>query len=396
MPDNAPLIGVRVLELGQVIAGNYAGLLLADLGADVVKIESPAGDPARNAAVAPLRGESALHLTVNRGKRSMVVDLKADRGRELVHLLARRADAVLDNLRPGVMERLGLDFATLAGINPSIVCVSVSGFGQSGPARDRPAFDLVIQALSGHMSITGEPGSQPVRMGAPMADLVGGMFGAFSVLAGLVSRGSTGRGRRVDVSMLDCLVSMLSYDATLFLNTGEQPERLGSGHAHIVPWQAFATSDGHVAIAARDERFWRALCDAIDRPELADHPSAATNPQRVANREWVVSELQAVLRRRCTADWLRRFEAFDIPAAPVNDLTGAFSDPQVVARAMVGTCDGLATGPYRFVHSPARFDGWDAPSIPPPRLGEHTRELLAELGLGKVAVEELFRAGIVA
>ena len=380
--SDAPLAGIRVLEFGQVIAGNYTGSLLADLGADVIKIESSDGDPARNPGVAPLRGASALHLTVNRGKRSVVLDMKSEQGRAVFHQMVREADAVVDNFRPGVLERLGLDFATLTAINPAIVSVSVSGFGHSGPWRDRPAFDLVVQALSGHMSITGEPGGEPVRMGAPMADLVGGLFGCLGVLAALASRHRTGVGRRVDVSMLDCLVAMLSYDATIFLNTGAQPPPSGSRHRHIIPWQAFATADGYLVVAVRDERFWRQFCEAIDRRDLAGDPRAATNADRLAQRDWLTEQLEGVLRQRPTAEWMDRFEASDIPAAPVNDFAGTFADPQVVARGVVQSFEDPDLGPVKFVGAPLRFDGWEAPSRRPPRLGEHTEEVLAELRLG--------------
>lgn len=391
-----PLDGIRILEFGQVIAGNYAGVLLADMGADVVKVEAATGDPARNPAVAELRGESALHLTVNRGKRSIVIDLKAAAGRQLFLDLVRSADAVLDNFRPGVLERLAIDYEHLREINPAIISVSVSGFGQYGPAKNRPAFDLVVQAFSGHMSITGEPGRDPVRMGAPMADLAGGMFGAMSVLAALVGRARTGEGRRADVSMLDSLVSLLCYDATIFLNTGEQMGPQGNSHEHMVPWQAFATSDGYIAITARDDRYWVRLCAAVDRPELADDPRARTNLDRVANRDSLLAELEAAMSTRTTAEWVARLEEFDVPAGPVNDLAGVFDDPQVIARELVQTYDDPVLGPIRYVASPTQFSGWRPSPEPPPRLGQHTRAVLQErLALDDAQIDALVRAGVV-
>ncbi|MDP3984787.1 MAG: CoA transferase, partial [Acidimicrobiia bacterium] len=232
------LSGVTILELGQVIAGTYGGTILADMGAEVIKIEPFKGDAARNATIAPLRGESAIHLFMNRGKKSVVLDLKSAEGLEIFYSLVEQADAVIDNFRPGVMARLGIDHESLKARNPSIVTASVTGFGETGPARDRAAFDLVIQAYSGHVDITGHPDAPPARVGIPIADLAGGIFICISVLGALVGRELHGDGHHADVAMLDALVSMLSYDALGFLNGGDEVTRQGTAHAHMVPWQA--------------------------------------------------------------------------------------------------------------------------------------------------------------
>ena len=317
--SNTMLSGITVLELGQVIAGTFGGVILADLGAEVIKIEPPRGDTGRNPRIAPLGSESSIHLFMNRGKKSVVLDLKSSEGLDLFYQLVAQADVVVDNFRPGVMHRLGIDHERLVEVNPDIVTVSVTGFGEYGPARDRPAFDLVVQAYSGHMDVTGDAEGPPARVGVPIGDIAGGLYACISVLAGLAARGLGNPGTHADVSMLDALVSMLSYDALDHLNSGAVVTRQGTAHAHMVPWQAFATSDGYLIVAARDEKFWRNLCELIERPDLVDDPRSRDNAARVANREFVVSVLADAFAERSTSDWITALEEHDIPAAPVND-----------------------------------------------------------------------------
>lgn len=388
--------GVTVLELGQVIAGTYGGAILAELGAEVIKIEPPVGDTARNPKIAPLSGESAIHLFMNRGKKSVCIDLKTPEGLKLFFEMVEGADVVVDNFRPGVMARLGIDHEALASHNPDIITVSVTGFGETGPVRDKAAFDLVVQAYSGHMDITGEPDGPPSRVGIPIADISGGIFSCISVLAALVGRGVDGIGRHADVAMLDSLVSMLSYDALDHLNTGKPVTRQGSAHAHMVPWQSFATSDGYVVIAARDEKFWRNLCDAIDRPDLKEDPRTKDNVTRVKNREHVVSILEEAFLSKTKAQWVEILDEYDIPSAPVNTLEEVFADPQVKAREMVQSYDHPVLGEIRYPPSPVRFSDWRMPSEPAPMLGQHTAELLVErLGYEASEVEDLVRKGAV-
>jgi crotonobetainyl-CoA:carnitine CoA-transferase CaiB-like acyl-CoA transferase len=390
------LTGVMVLELGQVIAGTYGGAILAELGADVIKIEPPRGDTARNPTIAPLRGESAIHLFMNRGKKSVCIDLKQPRGLEVFYDLVRQADAVVDNFRPGVMRRLGIDHETLRRHNPDIITVSVTGFGEYGPQRDKAAFDLVVQAYSGHMDITGEPDGPPSRVGVPLADISGGIFSCISVLAALVGRGLHGSGRHADVGMLDALVSMLSYDALHHLTTGSVVGRQGTGHAHMVPWQAFETADGYVVVAARDEKFWVNLCAAIGRPDLADDVRSRDNTARVANREYVTAILAEAFLTRTKAEWARILDEFDIPSAPVNTIEEVFDDAQVRARGMVQTYVHPTLGEIRYPPSPVKFSGWDMPREPAPMLGQHTAAVLTErLGYEPSAVETLVRDGVV-
>lgn len=390
------LSGITVLELGQVIAGTYGGAILAELGAEVIKVEPLRGDTARNPTIAPLRGESAIHLFMNRGKKSVSLDLKDPRGRDIFYRMVEQADAVVDNFRPGVMQRLGIDHDSLKARNPDIVTVSVTGFGEYGPARDKAAFDLVVQAYSGHMDITGEPDGPPSRVGIPIADIAGGIFSCISVLTGLLGRELHGAGRHADVAMLDSLVSMLSYDALDHLNSGKAVTRQGTAHAHMVPWQAFEVADGYVVVAARDEKFWRNVCDAIDRPDLKDDPRTVDNAARVAHRDEIVPILEAAFRSKTKAEWVQILDEFDIPSAPVNDIGDVFTDPQIEARSMIRTYHHPTLGDIRYPPSPVKFSGWDMPSAAAPMLGQHTMAVLTErLGLSPDEVEHLAGDGVV-
>jgi crotonobetainyl-CoA:carnitine CoA-transferase CaiB-like acyl-CoA transferase len=390
------LAGVTILELGQVIAGNFGGVILADLGAEVIKIEPKTGDTARNATIAPLHDESAIHLFMNRGKKSVVLDLKDPRGLEMFYDLVEQADVVIDNFRPGVMARLGIEHDSLTKRNPDIITSSVTGFGEYGPAKDKSAFDLVVQAYSGHVDITGPADGDPARVGIPIADIGGGIYSCISVLAALVGRELHGNGQHADVAMLDTLVSLLSYDALDHLNSGRKLTRLGTAHAHMVPWQAFRTSDGYVVVAARDEKFWRNLCDAIDRPDLKDDPRSSDNSQRVANREYVVGVLSDVFQTRSNAQWLAVLDEYDIPNAPVNDIEQVFADPQVVARGMIGIYKHPTLGDIRYPPSPIKFSDWESPNLPAPMLGQHTIEVLTgRLGLEEAEVRRLADDGVV-
>jgi crotonobetainyl-CoA:carnitine CoA-transferase CaiB-like acyl-CoA transferase len=388
------LSGVTILELGQVIAGTYGGVILADMGAEIIKIEPLRGDTARNPTIAPLRGESAIHLFMNRNKKSVALNLKSDEGLEIFYRLVDEADVVVDNFRPGVMARLGIDHASLKQRNPSIITVTITGFGEYGPAKDRAAFDLVVQAYSGHMDITGDPDGPPARVGVPIADISGGIFGCISILGALVGRELHGGGQHADVAMLDSLVSMLSYDALDHLNTGAEVTRQGTAHAHMVPWQAFEVKDGYVVVAARDEKFWHNLCDAIDRPDLKDDARSENNRARVEHRDFVVGELEAIFRDRTREEWIRILDEHDIPSAPVNDFEGILSDPQMEARGMVRTYQHPTLGEIRYNPSPMKLSDWVFPNRPAPMLGQHTREILARLGYDDADIARLVDAGV--
>jgi crotonobetainyl-CoA:carnitine CoA-transferase CaiB-like acyl-CoA transferase len=392
-----PLDGVRVLELGQVIAGTFGGVILADLGAEVIKVEGPEGDIGRNPSVAPYRGHSGLFLTLNRNKKSLVVNLKVEPGRTLFYDLVKVSDVVVDNFRPGVLERLQIDYPTLSRINPRIIQCSVTGFG-GGVYRDYPAFDLIVQAMSGHMAITGEPGRPPAREGIPMADLSGGIFACHGILAALYDRERTGQGRRGELSMLDAMLALLGYVGTMWLTNGELPRPPGSAHEYMVPWQAFAASDGYLVVATREEGFWRRLCAVLDEPALADDPRFATNAKRVEHKAVLVPHLEAVFRTRTVARWLERLRAAQVPAAPVNHLDRAFAEPPVQERQMIVEYEHPDVGKVRLPGNPIKMSGVAGPiSSPAPRLGEHTEALLAEvLGLSAAEIAGLRRHGAIA
>ena len=375
-----PLEGVRVLELGQIIAGTYGSQVLSDMGAEVIKIESPEGDLGRIPSVAPYRGVSTLFLTFNRNKQSVVINLKTDAGRALFYDLVKVSDVVIDNFRAGVLERLKVDYPTLSAINPRIIQCSVTGFGSEGSYKDYPALDIIIQAISGHMAFTGEPGRPPARVGVPLADLSGGIFSCKAILAALFERERTGTGRRVETSMFDAMLNLLSYIGTLYLTAGELPTPQGSAHEFTVPWQAFQARDGYVVIATRQDNFWRNLCAVLGEPGLADDPRFATNPQRIENRALLVPIIEAILRSRTVADWIGRLRAAQVPAAPVNNVDGAFAEPPVAEREMIVEYDHPDVGRVRLPGNPIKFAGIERTlSNPAPRLGEHTDAILGKL-----------------
>jgi crotonobetainyl-CoA:carnitine CoA-transferase CaiB-like acyl-CoA transferase len=393
-----PLEGVRILELGQIIAGTYGSQVLSDLGAEVIKIETPEGDLGRIPSVAPYRGQSGLFLTFNRNKQSVVINLKSDAGRKIFYDLVRVADVVIDNFRPGVLERLKIDYDTLKAINPRIIQCSVTGFGEAGAYKDFPAVDIIIQAISGYMAITGEPGRPPVRTGIPIADLSGGIFSCKAILAALFDRERSGEGRRIELSMFDGMLNLLTYMGTMWLTNGELPQPPGSAHEYTVPWQAFAVKDGYVVVATRQDAFWRKLCQALGDPGLAEDPRFATNQGRVEHRSVLVPRLEAIMAGRTIDEWMALFKQFDVPAAPVNNLDRAFAEPPVAERGMIVEYDHPDVGTVRLPGNPIRMSGMEGTiSRPAPRLGEHTNTVLGNLlDLSDEEIARLRAAGAVA
>jgi crotonobetainyl-CoA:carnitine CoA-transferase CaiB-like acyl-CoA transferase len=374
--------GVRVLDLSRMLAGPYGSMLLADMGAEVVKVEEPdGGDPMRVMGPPFLEGgESAYFLSINRNKQSVALDLTHPAGRDVFLDLAGHADVVWENFRPGVMARLGLGYPTLAAVNPRLVVCSISAYGQDGPYRDWPAFDLALQAMGGGMSVTGEEGGRPVRMGLPIGDLAGGMFGAFAVAGALFRRSRTGQGAHIDLALLDAQVSLLTYMAQYFWADGRVPGRMGSGHASVVPYQALATRDGHLIVAVFAEKFWGGFCGAIEHPEWQADPRFATNRDRLAHRATLMPLVEAVFRERPTEDWLTRLQAAGVPAAPILSVDRVLRDPQVRHRRMVVEVEHRGHGPVPTLGTPLKVDGAaEIPMAPAPRLGEHTDQVLGGL-----------------
>jgi formyl-CoA transferase/CoA:oxalate CoA-transferase len=399
-----PLAGTRVLDLSRMLAGPYGSMLLADLGAEVVKIEDPrGGDPMRVMGPPFLPGESepresAYFLAINRNKKSVALDLEAPEGRAAFHELCRHADVVWENFRPGVMARLGCAPATLRALNPRLVVCSISAFGQEGPYRDWPAFDLALQAMGGAMSLTGEDGRAPARMGLPMGDLAGGMFGALAVAGALLARTRTGEGATIDLSLLDCQVSLLTYVAQYFWADGRVPGRVGSGHASVVPYQALPTRDGHLVVAVFAEKFWAGFCRALARPDLVADPRFDTNERRVAHRAELVPLLEELFAVRTTAEWLRRLQAEGVPTAPIQTVDAVLADPQVRLRDMVVDLPHPRLGPVPTLGTPIKL-ARAAPfrPAPPPALGEHTDLVLGALpGYSPERLAALRRTGIIA
>lgn len=393
-----PLEGVRILELGQIIAGTYGSQVLSDLGAEVIKVETPDGDLGRNPSVAPFRGLSGLFLTLNRNKQSIVINLKSEDGRGVFYDLVKTCDVVVDNFRPGVLERLQIDYATLSRINPRIIQCSITGFGSEGIYKNHPALDINIQAISGHMAITGEPNRPPVRVGIPLADMSGGIYSCKGILAALFDRERSGKGRRIELSMFDCMLSLLGYMGTMWLTNGELPRPPGSAHDYTVPWQAFAVADGYIVVATRQENFWRRLCDVLERPSLADDPRFASNADRVRNRAALLPELERVFLTRTVDDWLARLRAAEVPAAPVNNLDRAFAEPPVAERDMIVEYDHPDVGTVRLPGNPIKMsDMGKTPSTPAPQLGQHTDAVLDRLlGISGARLARLRKSGAVA
>lgn len=394
-----PLDGIRVLDLTRVLAGPYCTLLLAFLGAEVIKVEDPqGGDPSRTASLYFDRGLSAFFVSGNACKKSVTLNLKAPRGREILLSLAGRCDVCVENFRPGVADKLGVGPATLREANPRLITCSISGFGSWGPYRDYPAFDLTVQAMAGAMSLTGEPDRPPVKMGVPVGDLGGGVFGAYGILAALYERVRTGRGTHVDIAMFDVQLSLLSYHAQYYLTSGVNPEPVGSAHPNTVPYQAFRTRDGYLAVAILGtERFWPRFCEAIGLPEVGRDPRFATNNRRVEEKAVLVPMLEARLAERTTGEWMEALTKAEVPCAPVNRVAEALASPQTAAREMLQKVPHpAAEGAITLLGNPVKIAGHEGiPLGPPPLLGQHTDEVLRDLlGYEAVAIAELRAAGI--
>lgn len=391
-----PLEDLLVVDLTRALAGPYCTMMLADLGARVIKVESPeGGDDTRGWGPPFVEGESAYFLSVNRNKESVALNLKHPRGREVLHRLLERADVLVENFRPGVMERLGLDYPRLQDRYPHLVYCSISGFGQSGPYREKPAYDLILQGMGGIMGITGEEGGPPVKVGVAVADICAGMFAAFGILAALRVRERTGRGQWVDAALLDGQVAWLTYAAANYFATGENPTRMGSAHPNLCPYQAFKTRDGYLNVAVGSEAIWRRFCEVVD-PSLLEDERFRTNPDRVRHRAQLIPLLEAHFRQRTTREWTRILDAAGVPNGPIYTVEEVFRDPQTLHRQMRVDVDHPRAGRITVTGVPVKFS--ETPGSvrrPPPLLGRHTRAVLQELGYTDEEVEGLRRDGAV-
>ncbi len=392
-----PLKGIRVLDLTRILAGPYAAMILRDLGAEVIKIEQPGvGDEARG--IGPFKNDFSLYfMSINRGKKSLTLNLKSQPGKDILVELVKKSDVLLENFRPGAMKKLGLDYETLKTHHPPLLYAACSGFGQTGPYAGRGAYDMIIQGMGGMISITGEPNRPPVRVGTSISDITAALFTAIGILSALRHRDKTGEGQFIDVAMLDCQVAILENAMVRYLSTGEVPQPLGRRHPTITPFEAFESADGYVVIAMGNNVLWKKFCEHVKQPELIDDSRFSTNALRTENHEELFPILAEIMRQRSTEQWVTALEEIGVPCGPVNTVDKVASDPQVRAREMIVEVEHQMTGavgipgvPIKLSETPGSVDA------PAPNLGEHTGEILTGLlGMAPDDVDRLKRQGVV-
>jgi crotonobetainyl-CoA:carnitine CoA-transferase CaiB-like acyl-CoA transferase len=400
-----PLSHIRVLDLSRVLAGPWAGQNLADLGAEVIKIERPGvGDDSRAFGPPWVKdsaggdtSDSAYFTSANRGKKSVTVNIAAAEGQALVRELARTSDVLIENYKYGDLARYGLGYGELREVNPRLVYCSVTGFGQTGPYRERPGYDFMIQGMGGMMSITGEPDDEPQRAGVPIADIITGMYASIAICAALAHRERTGIGQHLDLALLDSQIALLAYQNTNYFATGVPPKRIGNLHPNIVPYQPFRATDGELILACGNDNLYRKFCEAAGCPELATDARFATNGKRVENRAELTRLLSAVFKKRSKREWLELLEAAGVPNGPINDIAQVFEEPQVKARGVRMELEHPAAGKLPMVASPMRFSATPPDyKRAPPLLGQHTGEVLSEvLGKSQAEIEKLRAARVI-
>ena len=380
-----PLSGMRVLDVCQVMAGPFCCMLLGDLGADVIKVEPPEGDQARRAMGFKLKGDDSLgFLNMNRNKRSITLDLKSEAGRNVFFRLAETADVIVENYRPGAMKKLGVDYEAARAVNPGIIYASISGFGQSGPWADRPGFDLIAQAASGIISVTGDPGGPPARAGVPVTDLGCSLFALYAILAAYIGRQATGRGQHIDASLYEAGIAFSIWDISEYWGTGHVPHRLGTANRMAAPYEAVRAKDGYFVIGANNDRLWLRLCEVIARPDLAANPGYKTNADRLANRERLAADLEKTFLTQDREHWVSLLLKAGVPAGPISDYAEVFASDHARAREMKMTVAHPVEGAVPNIGFPVKLMGTPQQvRRPPPLLGEHNDEIFAELGIAE-------------
>ena len=391
-----PLDGVTVLDCTQVMAGPFCTLLLGDMGADVIKVERPEGDDVRRQGPPWIAGRAASFLAINRNKRSIVLNLRTDEGKEVFRKLAQRADVVAENFRPGAMDKLGLGHKQLLELKPSLIYAAISGFGQTGPYSQRKGFDLVAQGMSGLMSVTGHPGGPPVKVGVPITDLTAGMYAAYGILNAYIHRLKTGEGQMVDTSLLEAGIAYSFWESTVYFYGGEVPGPLGSAHRLSAPYQAFRTSDGYMNIGGATQRTWASLCKAIGQEELASDPRFAEPGDRKIREVELAAILEETFSTHTTAHWMTVLDEAGVPCGPIYDLDQMYHDPQVLARNMLVEQQDPELGTLKNIGIPVKLSATPGRiRRRAPDLGEHTREVLLEAGYTGADVDRLAEAGVV-
>ncbi len=391
-----PLEGVKVLDISRVLTGPFATMLLGDLGAEIIKVEMPGvGDETRAWGPPFIEGESAYFLSINRNKKSIAVNLKSEKGKEIIYKLAKEADVMIENFLPGTVKRLGLDYEKIREINPGIIYCSISGYGQDGPYRDYPAYDILMQGEGGLMSITGEKDGEPVRIGVALVDIGAGMYAVIGILSALMAKKETGQGQYIDISLLDTEVSWLTYMASNYFAAGKDPIRMGSAHPSIVPYRAYRAKDKYFILAVGNDAIWQRFCSALEL-KFADDPKFSTNEKRVENREELDRLLAEMFLQKEASYWVDKLNAHKVPCGMINSISEVVSHPQVVHRGMVVEMEHEKAGKVKVLGNPLNFSEMSIQyRLPPPLLGRHNEEILSRLGYTGEEIEKLKAEGVI-